>query len=261
MYRQFFALAERKRRWLVDDDIPWDKVNRNLNPAIADVVESFCGVELYLPDYIAKAMPLARQNRGWAWFHANWGYEESKHSLALGDWLLRSGARTEEQMTDLESQISDNEYHLPKDSAVGMLIYATVQEMATFLHYRNLQRVVGDQDPALSTLLGYIAVDERAHHAFYRSVVQYLLVQNRSGTIELLRRILLSFSMPAVYLFADSRKREAKVRDLKLFNEDIFFTEVYQPLLAKLGIDHREFRGGRKSKKSDPDVPVIVPTQ
>jgi hypothetical protein len=35
-------------------------------------------------------MPQVRGSRGRAWFHANWGYEESKHSMALGDWLLRS---------------------------------------------------------------------------------------------------------------------------------------------------------------------------
>jgi len=53
--------------------------------SIADVVESFWRtVEMYLPDYIAKALPLIRKNKGWAWFHANWGYEESRHSIALG---------------------------------------------------------------------------------------------------------------------------------------------------------------------------------
>src|SRR5262245_63077621 len=107
LYRDFFDRAERKRRWTVAEDIPWDRVNPNLDPAVADVVEAFCTVEMYLPDYIAKAMPLIRKNRGWAWFHANWGYEESKHSLALGDWLLRSKRRTPEQMSDMEDRVFD----------------------------------------------------------------------------------------------------------------------------------------------------------
>src|SRR5262245_42607708 len=102
LYREYFDLAEKNRRWSVTDDLPWDRVNRSLDPAIADIVEAFCAVELYLPDYVAKALPMLRQNRGWAWFHVNWGYEESKHSLALGDWLLRSGMRSDEQMADLE---------------------------------------------------------------------------------------------------------------------------------------------------------------
>src|SRR6266852_1509209 len=142
LYREFFDLAEKKRRWSLTDDIPWDRVNQTMDPCVADVVESFCAVELYLPDYIAKALPMIRRNRGWAWFHANWGYEESKHSMALGDWLLRSGFRTEEQMADLEDRVFQHEWNLPVDSPSGMLVYAMVQELATFLHYRNLlQRV------------------------------------------------------------------------------------------------------------------------
>ena len=46
--------------------------------------------------------PIVSSSRACAWFYANSGYEESKYSLALADWLLRSRARTEEQMTDLE---------------------------------------------------------------------------------------------------------------------------------------------------------------
>src|SRR5271170_4211912 len=159
LYRDFFNQAERRRRWSLEDDIPWAQVNRAMDPAIADVVESFCAVELYLPDYIAKALPLIRANRGWAWFHANWGYEESKHSLALGDWLLRSGLRTEEQMADLEGQVYDHEWNLPRDTPMGKILYGMTQELATWLNYRNLRRRVDEiGDPALSRILGYISV-------------------------------------------------------------------------------------------------------
>src|SRR5438132_5412616 len=167
LYRDFFDRAERKRRWSLREDIPWDQVNRAMDPAVADVVESFCAVELYLPDYVAKALPLIRGNAGWAWFHANWGYEESKHSLALGDWLLRSGLRSEEQMADLEGKVFDHEWNLPCDSPLGMILYGMTQELATWLNYRNLRHRVDEYgDPALSRLLGYIMVDERCHHDF-----------------------------------------------------------------------------------------------
>src|SRR5262249_23012246 len=64
LYRDFFDRAERKRRWSVADDVPWGDANKALNPAVADVVEAFCTVEMYLPDYIAKALPMIRVNRG-----------------------------------------------------------------------------------------------------------------------------------------------------------------------------------------------------
>jgi len=57
----------------------------------------------------------------------------------------------------------------------------------------------------LSRLLRLIAVDERSHHAFYhQQVVQVFLRLDRGETLEQLRRVLLTFSMPAVYLLAES---------------------------------------------------------
>jgi acyl-[acyl-carrier-protein] desaturase len=243
LYRDFFDRAERKRRWSLAEDIPWGEVNRSMDPAVADVVESFCAVELYLPDYISKALPLIRRNPGWAWFHANWGYEESKHSLALGDWLLRSGLRSDEQMADLEGQVFAHEWNLPHDSACGMLIYAMVQELATFVHYRNLRQRVDEQgDGALSKLLGLIAVDERAHHTFYRRVVGLFLEMDRPGTLEQLRRVLHGFAMPAVHMLADSRQRLEQIKSLRVFDEAAYMDEVYHPVLESLGVQRRELR-------------------
>src|SRR3954467_3575868 len=155
LFRDFFDKAERRRRWSLAEDIPWDQTNKNLSPEIADVVESFCAVELYLPDYVSKALPLIRKNRGWSWMHANWGYEEAKHSLALGDWLLKSGHRSEEYMADLEGKGCAREWNRPPDNPLGMLVYAMVQEEATFLNYRNLRdRVTAlGGDPALEKAL------------------------------------------------------------------------------------------------------------
>jgi len=99
-YLKFFQRAEEKRRWNMERDIPWDKVNPEASCLTATIVQFFSAVEMYLPDYTSKMMQMIRQSRGRAWFHANWGYEESKHSIVLEDWLLRSGKRTEEQIRD-----------------------------------------------------------------------------------------------------------------------------------------------------------------
>ena len=121
LYRDFFDLAEKKRRWSLRDDIPWDQCNRAMDPAIADVVESFCAVELYLPDYIGKILPRMRANRGRAWFYANWGYEESKHSLALGDWLLRSGSAPRSRWPTWRARSSPTSGTCRHDNPLGMV--------------------------------------------------------------------------------------------------------------------------------------------
>ena len=73
LYRDFFDRAEKKRRWSLHKDIPWDQCNKHLDPAVAYVVESFCAVELYLPDYLGKMLPQIRSERGPRLVHGQLG--------------------------------------------------------------------------------------------------------------------------------------------------------------------------------------------
>jgi acyl-[acyl-carrier-protein] desaturase len=244
LYREFFERAERKRRWSLRDDIPWDRCNPTLSPAVADIVESFCAVELYLPDYVCNAMSIWRPSRACTWFYANWGYEESKHSLALGDWLLRSRARTEEQMTDLDGRVFSFEWQVPHDNPVAMLAYAMVQELATGLCYRNLRHRLAESgdDPALDKLLGLLGVDEQAHHSFFLKAVQLFLRHDREGTLCQLHRVLHTFAMPAIYELADGRQRVEAIKALRIFDDRMYFDQVYAPVLAALDVSRRELR-------------------
>jgi len=83
-YMEFFEKAERDRRWSLFDDIPWDDINPEASEELALCVETFAAVEMFLPDYVASGINVVRDWFGRAWFQANWGYEESKHSFALG---------------------------------------------------------------------------------------------------------------------------------------------------------------------------------
>ena len=242
LYRDYFDRAEKKRRWSIRDDIPWDQCNKALDPALADVVQTFCMVELYLPDYVSKLMPQVRANHGRAWMIANWGYEESKHSMVLADWLLRSGMRTEEQLADMDTAVFNQEWQLPHDNGRAMVCYTMVQEVATWLHYKNLRLVAAGRDPALDKLLHLVGMDERAHHHFFRRVVEIYLEDDRPGTLEQLRRVLNTFKMPAVHLLVDGRRRAEAVRALRIFDEDIFMQEVYEPLLREIGVSKAELR-------------------
>jgi acyl-[acyl-carrier-protein] desaturase len=200
-------------------------------------------VELYLPDYVANAMRVFRASRAFTWFYANWGYEESKHSLALGDWLLRAGMRTEEQMADLDGRVFQVQWDVPHDNPVAMLCYAMTQELATALHYRNLRRRVGEGgDPALVKLLGLLSVDEQAHHNFFLRTVRLFLGHDRAATLTQLRRVLHGFQMPAIHALVDGRQRMAAVQALRVFDGDTYAREVYLPVRAALGASRAELR-------------------
>src|SRR5438105_2325264 len=113
LYLEFFNRAELERRWNLQKDIPWEKANPAISDEIALIAESFMAVELYLPDYTSKILELVRKSRGRAWFQANWGYEESKHSLALEQWLLASGKRTRKEVDEFTEQVLDRVWNLP----------------------------------------------------------------------------------------------------------------------------------------------------
>jgi acyl-[acyl-carrier protein] desaturase len=244
LFRDYFDMAERKRRWSIKDDIPWAECNRSLSPALADVVETFCAVELYLPDYLSKLIPQVRANRGRAWMLANWGYEECKHSMAFEDWLLRSGQRSEEQVADLHGEVFSHEWQLPYDNAVGMVVYTTFQELATRAHYVRLAALVRREGgcPALEKALHLVAVDEAAHADFFRRLVSIYLEYDRPGTLEQVRRVVNTFRMPAVHMLSQSARRVGQVKALGVFDEETFIEQVYHPILSRLGISPRELR-------------------
>ena len=253
LYREFFDKAERKRRWNIREDIPWEECNPNLDPAIADVVETFTAIELYLPDYTSKILPVVRSSMGRVWFYANWGYEESKHSLALGDWLLRSGSRTEEQMADVERRVFEREWNLPMDSQLGMMVYAMVQEQATFINYRNLKNRAKEMggDPALEQLLQFVSIDEAAHHGFFADPLKLYLEYDREMVIGQMRRVMNYFQMPVIHdILDESRSRIQGVKDLAIFDEGIYYKDVYLPILEHFGISRNEMRDSPRPKKS-----------
>lgn len=249
MYRDYFDMAEKNRRWSIREDVPWGQCNPSLNPLVADIVETFCTVELFLPDYVSKLIPQVRENRGRAWFLANWGYEESKHSLVLGDWLLRSGHRSDEQMADLEARLfREAVWDPPYGTGLGMLCYTMMQEHATFLHYRNLRRVVVDQggDPALEKVLMLVGVDERAHFDFFKRLMKIYLEYDREATLEQVRTVVNTFKMPMYNLLSDGPQRAAQILELKIFDEEIFYYEIYRPYLDALGITKADLKPKRK---------------
>src|SRR5688572_17662969 len=140
-YMEFFELAERNRRWSLFDDIPWSELDASKSDEEAVLnAETFCGVEMYLPDYVAGGINVVRDMFGQAWFQANWGYEEQKHALALREFLVRSGHRTQSQMFAYEKRILSLQWDRPFNTARQMTFYGAIQEGATHMMYRHQQQ-------------------------------------------------------------------------------------------------------------------------
>lgn len=251
LYREFFRRAEAERRWNVEKDIPWEKASGSVPDSIAYIVESFMAVEMYLPDYTAKILQLVRQSRGRAWFQANWGYEESKHSLALEEWLLKSGKRSRQEIDAFAEQVLANEWQLPYETPRQMMIYTVFQELSTGLNYKNLRkRAIEFGDDALATALVHIARDESAHYAFFQGGVKLMLEEDRDNTLCDIQHVLSTFKMPAHSLIPNWEHRGKMIIGEKIFSDRIFFAEIMKPVLNVLGTSRQELASLAKTSPS-----------
>ena len=258
LYATFFDKAEQERRWNPYRDVPWDRVNREASDELALCAETFCAVESYLPDYVSKGINIVRKSFGQAWFAANWAYEESKHSIALQEYLVRSGKRTEEQMFDFQARLKDLEWRLPFTTAQQMTLYGVFQEMATFFIYcRQEARAEREGDEALRTIYRLNARDEIAHTRFYQDVVKLLLEEDRASVLQDIAFVTKHFEMPGVGLVPDYENRVAVMREAGI-DRATFLQKVYFPVLKYLDVSRKEVVEASKAMRGAPRSPIAV---
>jgi acyl-[acyl-carrier-protein] desaturase len=240
---KYMKNAEGRRRWNIDRDIPWHLVTQSTSELTASIVESFSAVEMYLPDYTHKIMELVRRSRGRAWFQANWGYEESKHSMALEEWLLRSGKRTEEQVREFENALLGAEWQLPFETPRQMIIYTMIQEMATGLNYTNLrQRAKDEGDPALVKTLSWVSADESAHYNFFRRGVKAYLELEPEETVADIKYVFEQFAMPAHALIPNWEERGRDIEAAGIYGPKMYLAKIRRPILEDLGISRQQLK-------------------
>lgn len=245
-YKEFFDHAEEKRRWNLQTDVPWAEVKRDgaVGEDLVSIVEAFWAVEMYIPDYAAKLTSMFRRHRGFGWFQLNWGYEESKHSRALEEWLLRSGHRNEKQVEEFADRVLSKEWNPPHDTPRRMFIYTTIQELATQVNYVGLAKICKDaKDAALDKVLLLIGADEGNHHRFFADTVKIFLSDDRDGTLQDLAYVLQKFEMPAHHIIPNWERYGKIIEASGIYNGRVFVRRVLFPVLERLGVTRDELKG------------------
>jgi acyl-[acyl-carrier-protein] desaturase len=242
-FMTFFERAERTRRWNVFTDIAWDRLAgpaQTADPRLVRCAETFCGVEMYLPDYLRAHLDLMRGDYGRAWFAANWGYEEAKHSLALREYLRRSGARDDRELHDYAETVLARSWRAPYGDGRRMTVYGALQELTTFVIYRKQRRWAERLgDPVLPEIYRLIGRDEMAHARFYLRMVALHLADDPDGARADIAYVLRTFRMPAEDLLPDYADRIEVMRAAGI-DRGVFLTEVVLPLLRALGLTRHD---------------------
>ncbi|AFU02490.1 acyl-ACP desaturase [Nocardia brasiliensis] len=249
-YMTFFENAERTRRWNPFNDIDWDGLDTARSDAqLATNAETFCGVELFLPDYLNTHLELFGRNYAQAWFAANWGYEESKHALVLREYLHRSGQRTQEQLHDYADTVLAKRWERPYESPREMLIYGMIQELTTFVVYRSQRALAGQTGHSvLADIYRIIGRDEMAHTKFYQHMVALLLDEDRAGTLADLAHVLRTFRMPAEQLLPDPEARSVLMRSTGI-NAQVYLRDIVAPTLSALHLTRHDLPAPTRHRK------------
>lgn len=250
-YMDFFDKGEKYRRWNPNSDLPWewleDKVQAQQiknKEGIADdgnvaiCLETFCAVELFIPDYTMAGLNMSRDFFGHAWFHLAWGYEESKHSLSFRNYLLRSGLRTEDEYLDFEEKVLKTKWTKPFDTYRQMACYGALQEAAGFLIYQaQKHKHTQESNPLLNRIFEVISKDEAAHISLYRKFLEFEFEEDREGTEEDLAHVIAHFEMPTVKLVPNYDER-IKHEGVGISSAE-FMERGIMPTLRRFGMNRR----------------------
>lgn len=106
----------------------------------------------------------------WGEWLRSWTAEESRHAIALRDYVSTAGLV---DLFDLERLRME---HVRRAFAPAFvpelldgLVYLTIQELATRVAHRNTGHAIGQ--PTADALMARISIDENLHHVFYRDLV------------------------------------------------------------------------------------------
>jgi acyl-[acyl-carrier-protein] desaturase len=198
LYRNYFTDAERNRNWNPWTAIPWDEVKSGPSPELVAAALEAYREDLFMPDYSARALHLMRASRGRAWFITRWSYEEGKHLLALHEWLLRSGAFTDEQLKELaERLLTAYRWEPPFTDAPAVFVDSLLWELREIERAAALKRLAGAAgDTALVRTLELIQIDEAAQKDFFVAALGIIAETYPDVVRDAIRRVTDALEVP-----------------------------------------------------------------
>jgi acyl-[acyl-carrier-protein] desaturase len=173
-------------------------------------------VEDHLPGYVAEylrnmadpALPDAQHavNRRALHYVFRWAAEEDRHAHVLEMYMTRCGLMTRAELDAVLVRERKTAYVSPYDDRlVESFIYLALQEKATHMYYRALERDI--DEPLLRTLLHQMANDEASHAKFFYD----LLVGCHRGDLGALSKkvgaVARDFRMPVQANLTNYRRR------------------------------------------------------
>lgn len=174
----------------------WAEGQGSLTPDLAVAVETALLTEINLPWFTAGLKEMfATEPSALKAFVKTWTAEEDQHSRILDVYLALSRNGDPDRRARIRKQVLTYGYEIEGQSGFELMVYTTLQELATRVFYQNLATAAEALDPALALILRTVAKDETLHFVFYRDAVKAYL-EDDPARIETVCEIVPRFKMP-----------------------------------------------------------------
>ncbi|MCL5063633.1 MAG: acyl-ACP desaturase [Firmicutes bacterium] len=181
-------------RNFIDD--PWQASQGTLSPEMTLAVETAMLTEINLPWFTSTLMDaFAAAPASLLRFVHTWTREEDQHGRVLDVYLLLSRNGDPDRRASLQKSVIEAGWLSEYRDPFALMVYTTLQELATRVFYLNLARAVAGSDPGLAVILRTIAKDETLHYTFYRDAVAAYIDADPTRLVTLCK-VIPTFTMP-----------------------------------------------------------------
>ena len=228
------------KEWFPHELVPWSR-GRDFEPGVEwepdelappPPVRSALFVNLLtednLPYYSMEIHEMFGASGAWGDWARRWTAEEGRHSIVMRDWMTVTRAI---DPVELErgrmAQVCGGVVPHPA-TAVGGLVYVTLQELATRISHYNTGKFLTDKFG--EDIMKRVAADENLHYLFYRDMTTAALELDPSAVVIAIEAEVREFAMPGVGIpdFGAHAKAIAKhqIYDLAIHHDKILVPVV-----------------------------------
>lgn len=208
---------------------PWEPGQGNLSPAIYTAVETALLTEVNLPWFTSGLNDTFRGSlEVLQKFVHTWTAEEDQHSDLLSTYLLLTRNGDPMAMHQMRKDVVQGGWVPPMESPLQVMVYTSMQELATQVFYLNVARACEAEDADLAALLRRLAKDETLHYAFYRDAVKAHLEVD-PNYIWPVADVMMQFAMPGAGM-PDYEQRMITIAKSANYGPEHYYRQVVDVL-------------------------------
>lgn len=246
LYNRHMGVA---KEWFPHEYIPWAR-GRDFDPerpwspsdadfgvdgwTLPDAVRAALFVNLLtednLPYYTRDVSTIFGSDSAYGAWARNWTAEESRHAIAIRDYLTVTRALDPVELERARMQQVRGAQVPVLGSLYEALAYLSMQELATRISHRNTGKLIGDQ--AGQDIMLRVGNDENLHYLFYRDLASAALEVAPSEMMIGIELAVRNFAMPGTGI-PDFTNHAKKIASAGIYDFKIHHKQILEPVVLR----------------------------